>query len=80
MRKAFYAVLPEEALGPLLCAAARVELLRAVGFTEQQAASFNDVLFSSGGILAEAGIPADLLAALNDWHTATWYPVEDQKA
>ena len=62
----------------MLCAKERAELLTAVGFTEQQAASFNDVLFSSGGALAEAGIPADLLAALNDWHTATWYTVEDQ--
>ena len=33
-----------------------------------------------GGILYEAGIPEDLLEALNQWHKATWFTFEDQEA
>ena len=77
-RKAFYSVLPEEVLGPLLCADERAALLRAVGFNDQPIGDFNDILAASGGALAEAGLPEDLLCALNEWHTMTWYTVEDQ--
>ena len=80
LRKAFYSVLPEEALGPLITAEERAALLDAVGFTPQQMDDFTNLLMLTGGILYEAGIPEDLLEALNQWHKATWFTFEDQEA
>ena len=65
LRKAFYSALPEEVLGPLFCMQERAALLLAVGFNEQQADDFNRILAASGGALHEAGLPEDLLGALN---------------
>ena len=79
LRKAFYSVLPEEALGPLITADERAELLQAFGFSPQQIADFTNLLLFSGGLLYEAGVPEDLLEALNQWHKATWYTFEDQE-
>ena len=79
LRKAFYSVLPEEALGPLITADERAELLQAFGFSAQQIADFTNLLLFSGGLLYEAGVPEDLLEALNQWHKATWYTFEDQE-
>ena len=78
MRKAFYAVLFEEVLGPFLCADERVALLRAVGFSDQRIGNVNDILVAAGEALTEVGLPEDLQCALNACHTMTWYTVEDQ--
>ena len=66
MRKVFYSVLPEEVLGPLLCADERAALMRAVGFSDHQICAFNDLLAASGGAFAESGLPEDLLYELNE--------------
>ena len=79
LRKAFYSVLPEEALGPLITAEERAALLKAVGFTPQQIDDFTSLLMITGGLLYEAGIPEDLLEALNQWRKATWFTFEDQE-
>ena len=71
--------MPEAVLGPLLCPHERAALLLAVGFTTRQVAESNDILAATGGASAEAGLPHDLLLALNAWHTLTWYTVEDQE-
>ena len=80
LRKAFYSVLPEEALGPLITAEERAALLYAAGFSSQQIDDFTNLLKHTGEILFEAGIPEDLLEALNKWHKATWFTFEDQEA
>ena len=79
LRKAFYSVLPEEALGPLITAEERAALLQDVGFSLQQIADFTSLLLLSGGLLHEAVIPEDLLKVLNQLHKATWYTFEDQE-
>ena len=72
-------MLSEEALGPLITAEERAALLKAVGFTPQQIDDFTSLLMITGGLLYEAGIPEDLLEALNQWHKATWFTFEDQE-
>ena len=80
MRKAFYSVLPEEVLGPLLCADERASLLRAVGFNDQQ---INDLCMESWSHRAAPSLKLVFqrtsFSALNEWHMMAWSTVEDQE-
>ena len=60
------------------CAAERAALLCAVGFSDQEINELNDIAAASGGALAEASLPENLLKALDEWHMMTGYTVEDQ--
>ena len=75
IKGAFYNVLPEIALGPLLATAQRLELSGKLGMSEAAAQALSDSIESGVTALSRQGLAEGWRSALADWHSGSWFMV-----
>ena len=68
IKGAFYNVLPEIALGPLMATVQRLELFGKLGMSEAAAQALSDSIESGVTALSRHGLAAGWRSALADWH------------
>jgi hypothetical protein len=77
MRAAFYSVLPEVFLGPLLPLAQRTELYSMLGIDGIDKLRLDGLCAAAPSQLISAGISECWRDLLADWHRANWFGVQD---
>jgi len=75
IKGAFYNILPEVALGPLMTDSQRTELFGQLGMSERAAAALSDSIKGGLNALARHGLEDGWRAALADWHRGSWFMV-----
>ena len=75
IKGAFYNVLPEIALGPLLATPQRLELFVKLGMSDAAAQALSDSIESGVTALSRHGLAEGWRSALADWHRGTWFMV-----
>jgi hypothetical protein len=79
IKGAFYNILPEIALGPLLAAPQRLELFGKLGMSTEAARSISDEIDLGRTALARHGVPEGWRSALADWHRGSWFMVRGSR-
>ncbi len=77
LRAAFYTVLVEELLGPLLVAEARAAALQHAGLTLVEAAAFETLYIEHGPRISAGGLAATWAVLLADWQQRPSFRVKD---
>ena len=79
IKGAFYNILPEIALGPLLAVPLRLKLFGQLGMSAAAAKSLSDEIDLGRTALARHGVPEGWRSALADWHRGSWFMVRGSR-
>ena len=76
IRKAFYSVLVEEVVGPVMGRSDRAKVMARLGWTESERHRFEATLQGRQHETALLGMALDVAAMLADWHQTNWFTVQ----
>ena len=76
VRKAFYSVLVEEVVGPVMGRSDRAKVMARLGWTESERHRFEATLQGRQHETALLGMAPDVAAMLADWHQTNWFTLQ----